>query len=95
MPRVHFHPAGRVKEVKAGSTILAAANRAGLPVGQSCGGDGICGWCRVTILKGAENVSAPTSLERKLLAYLEFSANERASCLATIHGDIHITATYW
>ncbi len=95
MPIVHFHPAGTSREVKAGSTILAAANRAGLPVGQSCGGDGICGWCKVTILGGAEHLSTPTPLERKLVESLEFAANERAACLATVHGDIHITATYW
>jgi len=41
--RVEFVPLGKTKEVRDGVTIIAAANRADVPIGQSCNGDGICG----------------------------------------------------
>ena len=56
LPNVEFVPLGRAGEVKQGVTIISAANRAGVPIGQSCNGDGICGWCKVKVLRGMENL---------------------------------------
>ena len=95
MPTVHFHPMGKTRKVKAGTTILAAANQVEVPLGQSCSGDGTCGWCRVTILSGAENLGSPSPLERKLRESRQYSPDERVACLATVHGDILVTTTYW
>jgi len=95
LPTVEFAPLGRTKEVKEGVTIIAAANRADVPIGQSCGGDGICGWCRVKVLHGMENLSAPTSLERQLMTACAFAPDERAACLAKVGGDITVTTGYW
>ena len=78
-----------------GSTILHAANNAGVPLGQSCDGEGICGWCRVSVLGGMENLSPPTDLEETLRASLAFGPDERAACLARVRGDVTIKATYW
>jgi ferredoxin len=86
---------GKVKEIKSGGTILAAANRSEVPLGQSCGGEGICGWCRVRILDGVDHLSRPTALERKLMVDHAFASDERAACLAGVHGDISVTASYW
>jgi uncharacterized 2Fe-2S/4Fe-4S cluster protein (DUF4445 family) len=44
-------------KVGQGETILAALIRAGLPMSAPCGGRGICGNCRLTLLKG--KVEAP------------------------------------
>ena len=95
MPNVEFVPLGRTKEVKQGVTIISAANRAGVPIGQSCNGDGICGWCKVKVLRGMENLSPPTSLEQRLMAACAFAPDERAACLAKIAGDITVTTGYW
>ncbi len=95
MPRVRFVPLGKEKEIRAGATILAAANQCEVPVGQSCSGDGICGWCRVSVLEGSENLLPPGTLERRLMEDKEFKPNERAACLARIRGDVTITTTYW
>lgn len=95
MPNVEFVPLGRAKEVKQGVTIISAANRAGVPIGQSCNGDGICGWCKVKVLRGMENLSPPTPIERRLMASCAFAPDERAACLAKISGDITVTTGYW
>ena len=86
---------GKAGKVEAGTTILAAANQAEVPLGQSCSGDGTCGWCRVTILSGAEHLGSPSPLERKLRESGHHLPDERVACLATVHGDILVTTTYW
>ena len=95
MPRVRFIPLGKEKEIRHGATILAAANQVDVPIGQSCNGDGICGWCKVRIVEGGEHLLPPTPLEKKLLVSKEFAPDERAACLAKVGGDITVTTTYW
>ena len=94
-PRVEFVPLEKTKEVRQGVTIIAAANRADVPIGQSCNGDGICGWCRVKVLRGMENLTPPSALERKLMSACAFAPDERAACLARVSGDVSVTTGYW
>ena len=95
MPKVEFVPSGKTRDMKSGATILAAANQVNLPIGQSCDGEGVCGWCRVTIIRGLDQLAPPTDLEKKLMTACSFGANERAACLAKVRGDITVTTTYW
>jgi 2Fe-2S ferredoxin len=95
MPRVKFVPLGMEREVPKGASILSAANRAQAPIGQSCSGDGICGWCRVAVLDGLDHLLPPGALEQRLMEEKGFQTNERAACLAKVNGDITITTTYW
>jgi ferredoxin len=93
--RVRFAPLEKELEIVSGATILAAANRCQAPVAQSCAGDGVCGWCRVAVIDGAEHLSQPGELEKRLMKDKEFKRNERAACLARVQGDVTITTTYW
>lgn len=95
MPTVRFIPSGKIKEIKAGSTLLAAATQSRMPIGQSCSGDGICGWCRVIVVEGREYLGEPNDMEKKLMSEKEFAPNERAACMATVRGNVSITTTYW
>ena len=95
MAKVHFVPSGKVKEIKAGSTLLAAATQSHLPLGQSCSGDGVCGWCRVKVLGGQDSLEPPEEREKKLMSEKKFDSDERAACLAAVRGDVTITTTYW
>ncbi|RPH37830.1 (2Fe-2S)-binding protein [bacterium] len=95
MPKVLFVPLGKSRDIKSGSTILAAANQCGVPIGQSCSGEGLCGWCKVRIVAGAENMAPPGDLERKLIKEKAFDTDERAACLAKVRGDIAVTTSYW
>ncbi|HDZ19716.1 hypothetical protein LCGC14_0015610 [marine sediment metagenome] len=47
-----FKPDGAGVDVPAGTTILAAAAKAGVFVNSLCGGDGVCGRCRVIVREG-------------------------------------------
>ena len=95
MPTVRFVPLGLEKEIRTGATILAAANQVNIAIGQSCNGDGICGWCKVAIVEGKDHVAPPTPLERRLMENKEFLPGERAACLARVKGDITVTTPYW
>ena len=95
MSRVEFIPVGRSAEAGADETILDAARRAGAPVGNSCGGVGTCGRCRVTIVSGGESLSPLTTMETRIAAEKEFDPDERLACQAVVRGDCVITTKYW
>jgi uncharacterized 2Fe-2S/4Fe-4S cluster protein (DUF4445 family) len=50
--RVRFGKQGPYVDVPRGTTILAAAREAGVYVDSLCGGDGVCGRCRVIVREG-------------------------------------------
>ena len=49
---IHFLPAGRSVEVADGATISEAAQQADVFITNLCGGEGVCGKCRVQVTKG-------------------------------------------
>jgi len=49
---VQFEPEQLSATVPEGTTILAAANKVGAFVNSLCGGDGVCGRCRVVVRQG-------------------------------------------
>lgn len=95
MPIVTFLKLRKQKSIGCGATILAAANRSGIPVGQSCGGEGACGWCRVRIVEGIHNLEAPSRREEDLIREKQFKPDERAACQAKVRGDVSIDTEYW
>ena len=95
MPLVRFHPLGKSAKVRPGSTLLSAALLQDVPLGQSCSGDGMCGWCRVQVLEGEENLAPPGPLERRLMEKIGFAESERAACQAKVNGDVKVTTGYW
>jgi len=50
--RITFLPDEKTLEVDGGTTIAEAAQEAGIFLNNLCGGEGVCGECRVRILKG-------------------------------------------
>ena len=83
--RITFQPIGTRVDVSAGSTVLEAGREAGLILVANCGGNGLCGRCRVTVL-GA-NVPEPTDAEIHALSQEEIKAGQRLACRARLHGD--------
>ncbi len=53
--QVTIMPEGLTIEVDRGSTLLEAANEAGITLKSSCGGQGTCGRCAVKVLDGTVN----------------------------------------
>jgi len=50
--RVKFLPSGVQATIKRGQTVLEAAQAGGVYINSVCGGEGVCGKCRVRILSG-------------------------------------------
>ena len=84
--RVRFEPDGKTAEVHQGATLLDAARAAGVFVASICGGDGICGRCRVQILSGTVD-AAPTAL----LTREEIREGFVLACQTSVTGDIEVT----
>ena len=80
---VTFLPYGKKIKTECGRELLAAAIEAGVHMTSSCGGDGVCGRCKVVIKKG-DYVTEPsgriTPKERKKGYVL--------ACLTSIRGDM-------
>jgi uncharacterized 2Fe-2S/4Fe-4S cluster protein (DUF4445 family) len=82
---VTFYPDKKKILVSKGSTILSAAISAGIYVQSTCGGDGVCGRCKV-IVKSGIVVSQPTgriSLQERRQGYY-------LACLSTVEGDLEV-----
>ncbi|RJS83989.1 DUF4445 domain-containing protein [Candidatus Bathyarchaeota archaeon] len=86
---VVFEPDGRRIEVAIGTTVLQAAEKAGLGIRSECGGEGICGKCRV-IVRNAEALNRLTEAEINLLSELEINSGFRLACQARILGNVTV-----
>jgi ferredoxin, 2Fe-2S len=93
--RVSFKPLGTAADTKPDETILDAARRADAPLGNSCGSVGVCARCRVRVVSGAENLSAPTTIEIRVASQRGFASDERLACQAVVSGDVEVTTAYW
>ena len=85
--RVTFAPLGKSAVAKANETVLDVARRAGAPIGNACGGVGICNRCRIQVVYGSENVTPPTRFET--------DPEHRLACQVVVLGDCTVTTTYW
>ncbi|UCC63791.1 MAG: DUF4445 domain-containing protein [Anaerolineae bacterium] len=86
--QIEFQPLGRHVEGQEGQDILEIARQAGVGIASLCGGQGVCGACRVQILAG--DVSSPTSLERDAFSPSELAAGYRLACLIRPQGDLKV-----
>jgi ferredoxin len=87
---VTFTPIGHSADARPDETLLDVARRAGVPLGNSCGGIGVCNRCKVKVVEGVENLTPPTSMEVPRV-----TGDERLACQAAVKGNCTITASYW
>ena len=95
MPLIHFRKKRAALTVGNGANLMQALLSAGLPVASSCRGDGVCGKCRIQIIKGDVSLSKESALELYLHDRHGLEPGERVSCQTLILGDITIDTTYW
>jgi len=83
--KVTFYPDNKTVEVERDRTILSAALSAGVYINSACGGDGVCGRCKVILKKGKviTQHSASISLQDK-------EKNIYLACLTEIQSDAEI-----
>ena len=77
-----------VVEVADGEDLLEASRRVDAPVQTLCNGIAACIQCRVKIVEGGENLSAPESLEKDRIGNIFHITGERMACQARVSGDV-------
>ena len=85
---IQFQPIGKRVQVSAGITLLEAARLAGIALTSICGGEGICGQCRVQVLSG--EVSPITDEEKYALNDSEIKDGYRLACSTKAFGDVRL-----
>lgn len=74
-------------EVPGGQSLLSGLAAEGVFIPAACGGRGICGYCKMKVVKGGGEV---TSGELPFLSAQELRDNIRLSCQVDVCGDISI-----
>jgi uncharacterized 2Fe-2S/4Fe-4S cluster protein (DUF4445 family) len=93
---VDFQPVGRHVQVAPGTTILEAAQEAGVGLSAICGGGGSCGECRVRLSLQAQDkatgapVNPPNSAERDALSPNELVAGLRLACQVRLYASTRV-----
>ena len=88
MRTVTFLPSYRKIEAKRGTTILDAAQRAGINMNVVCGGQGKCGKCIVVVQSG--KFEFDRQKYGKFFSEEELSKGACLACEAVIQGDLQV-----
>ena len=85
--KVLFQPVGAKLEVKSGSSFLEAAAEAGVYINSLCGGEGVCGKCRVQVTHGE---AKPTSQSIRFLSREEINTGFVLACQTEVSDDLEV-----
>jgi uncharacterized 2Fe-2S/4Fe-4S cluster protein (DUF4445 family) len=83
--KVTFLPDNRTVIVEKDRTILSAAISAGVSINSPCGGDGVCGRCKVKVTRG-KVVSQPTGL----LSEDDRNKGIHLACITAVLSDLEV-----
>ena len=83
MPKVTFLPHNKDIQAANGDILIRVAMEAGVHVNASCGGEGVCGKCRVIIEKGMVEGGLSDRLSRQ-----DIDDGYRLACRSTVTEDI-------
>ncbi len=82
---IKFLPHERTISVPAGESLLRAALEAGVHINASCGGEGVCGKCRVLVEQGEVSEGLSERLSKE-----DIEKGYRLACLTKISEDVTI-----
>ncbi|MFO7897665.1 MAG: ASKHA domain-containing protein [Planctomycetota bacterium] len=82
---VRFAPLGKTVTVDSGTTLLEAAGRAKIAIDSVCGGEGICGRCRMIVRDGEVGGSVSPLLTRE-----EIRQGMVLACQTTVESDLQV-----
>ena len=85
--KISVNAGERVLEVEGGQSLLEALNSQEIYVPSACGGQGTCGYCKVTVLAGGGPV-LPTELP--YLARKDIRAGLRLACQVKVRQDLDL-----
>ncbi len=83
--KVRFLPHDIHTQVAAGESLIRAAMQMGVHINASCGGDGVCGKCRVVVEKGAVEGGISEHLSQA-----DRAKGYRLACRAAVSEDVTI-----
>lgn len=86
--QVDFEPIGRRIDVAPDTTLLEAAQQAGITLASTCGGMRSCGKCRIVVLEG--RVSPAGEDEEHILTEAELQSGQRLACSARVQGQVKV-----
>ena len=81
--RIHFNPDNIDISVPEGENLLKAALAAGVHINAACGGNGVCGTCKVLISKGQVE-----STRSEKLSLEEYEQGYRLACQSRVLTDL-------
>ncbi|MEN6438309.1 MAG: ASKHA domain-containing protein [Syntrophobacter sp.] len=81
--KVTFNPYGISIQVPEGETLLRAALDAGVHVNASCGGEGVCGKCRIILESGETDC-----IRSDFLTNEDYALGVRQACLCRVKSDV-------
>lgn len=85
MPTVTFLPRNVQATVPSGASLLDAATAAGVTIVAPCGGEGVCGECRVLVVAGSVEQEPSGALSAA-----EIAAGWALACHSRISGDVTV-----
>jgi 2Fe-2S ferredoxin len=86
---------GAVVRVERGTTVLDAAEAAGLDLRHYCGGNCSCGTCRVVVVRNPRSLSKREGIEEMVLGAENAARGDRLACQAQVHGDVDLEIPDW
>jgi ferredoxin len=92
MPTLRFWRDYDARVVPGGTTLMAAAQRAGAPLGNACRSQGVCRACAVLVLAGEQHLADASELERRM----NLEPGWRMACQTRLASDdSEATVTIW
>ena len=98
--KVIFQPSGRRGEVSEGKTVLEASRELGVEIESICGGEKVCGKCKIKLEEGfferygikshPKHLSPFTEEEKEFIKESEKKEGYRLGCAAQVRGDVLI-----
>ncbi len=82
---VVFLPSGKSGEINDGASLLDAAGLLGVTLDSICGGNGICGKCKVLVKEGMSGLGGLTDAESEFIKPSD--GPTRLACQCRIHGN--------
>lgn len=94
MPKLNCPQLNRVLDLDPQKSLMDNLLKNGIQVASSCGGDGICGKCRMRVFTPGE-LASPSDLEKSTLEKNGAEAGERLSCQLFLEDSAMAETTYW
>ena len=83
--QIEFQPENKTVSVPVGSTLIEAANAAGVFINASCNGKGACGKCKLVVVSGK-----PETTPTPLLSVQEKAKGYVLACQTKVTGDLAV-----